>query len=229
MITGQNIQSGIQRQVKSEKYNAACVLSARRIITAIRFVAFMMAVLASVCVKAQTGLTGRTEIIDTTVVSATVDIRFDFKVNATNIDLTYRNNDAQLTKALARIDSMVLNPQMKVSRITVVGIASPEGTFADNKRLSTGRAEAFIRILKDRYSFPDSMYVVSAIPEDWEGCVPCLSGMIPYLMRKRCLPTLTGLSLLPLTSVKSDSNVLTRDVLMHPCTNMYSPTCVARW
>ena len=182
MITGQNIQSGIQTQVKSEKYNAACVLSARRIITAIRFVAFMMAVLASVCVKAQTGLTGRTEIIDTTVVSATVDIRFDFKVNATNIDLTFRNNDAQLTKALARIDSMVLNPQMKVSRITVVGIASPEGTFADNKRLSTGRAEAFIRILKDRYSFPDSMYVVSAIPEDWEGMRSMLVGndTIPY-------------------------------------------------
>lgn len=182
MITGQNIQSEIQTQVKFGKYNAACVLSIRRIITAIRFVAFMMAVLASVCVKAQTGLTGQTEIIDTTVVSATVDIRFDFKVNATNIDPTYRNNDAQLTKALARINSMVLNPQMKVSRITVVGIASPEGTFADNKRLSTGRAEAFIRILKDRYSFPDSMYVVSAIPEDWEGMRSMLVGndTIPY-------------------------------------------------
>ncbi len=182
MITGQNIQLGIQTQVKSEKYNAACVLSVRRIITAIRFVAFMMVALAPVCVKAQTGLMGQIEIIDTTVVSATVDIRFDFKVNATNIDLTYRNNNTQLAKALARIDSMVLNPQMKVSRITVVGIASPEGTYADNKHLSTQRAEAFIRILKDRYSFPDSMYVVSAIPEDWEGMRSMLVGndTIPY-------------------------------------------------
>lgn len=182
MITGQNIQSGIQTQVKFGKYNAACVLSVRRIITAIQFVAFMMVVGVPVCVKAQTGLTGRTEIIDTTVVSATVDIRFDFKVNATDIDRTYRNNDAQLTRALAKIDSMVLNPQMKVSRITVVGIASPEGTYADNKRLSTQRAEAFISILKERYSFPDSMYVVSAIPEDWEGMRSMLVGndTIPY-------------------------------------------------
>lgn len=163
MITGQNIQSEIQTQVKFGKYNAACVLSIRRIITAIRFVAFMMAVLASVCVKAQT------EIPDTTIISTKVQSHIDFRVNLTDIDRTYHCNGSQLEKVLAAIDSMVLKPQMKVARITVVGTASPEGPYENNVRLATDRAEAFIRILKGRYSFPDSIYAVSTIPEDWEG------------------------------------------------------------
>lgn len=176
MITGQNIQSGIQAQAKSGKYNAACVLSIRRIITAIRFVAFMMAVLASVCVKAQT------EIPDTTIISTKVQSHIDFRVNLTDIDRTYHCNGSQLEKVLAAIDSMVLKPQMKVARITVVGTASPEGPYENNVRLATDRAEAFIRILKGRYSFPDSIYAVSTIPEDWEGMriMVAENDTIPY-------------------------------------------------
>ena len=176
MITGQNIQSEIQTQVKFGKYNAACVLSIRRIITAIRFVAFMMAVLASVCVKAQT------EIPDTTIISTKVQSHIDFRVNLTDIDRTYHCNGSQFEKVLAAIDSMVLEPRMKVSRITIVGTASPEGPYENNVRLATDRAEALIRILKGRYSFPDSIYAVSAIPEDWEGMriMVAENDTIPY-------------------------------------------------
>lgn len=56
MITGQNIRSGTQTQVKSEKYNATCVLSTGRMTAAIRCVAFIMIALAPLCVKAQTHL-----------------------------------------------------------------------------------------------------------------------------------------------------------------------------
>lgn len=176
MITGQNIQLGIQTQVKSEKYNAACVLSARRIITAIRVVAFMIVALIPVCVKAQT------EIPDTTVISTKVQSHIDFRVNLTDIDRTYHCNGSQLEKVLVAIDSMVLKPRMKVSRITVVGTASPEGPYENNVRLATDRAEAFIRILKGRYSFPDSIYAVSTIPEDWEGMriMVAENDTIPY-------------------------------------------------
>lgn len=176
MITGQNIQSEIQTQVKFGKYNAACVLSIRRIITAIRFVAFMMAVLASVCVKAQT------EIPDTTIISTKVQSHIDFRVNLTDIDRTYHCNGSQLEKVLAVIDSMVQKLQRKVSRITVMGTASPEGPYENNVRLATDRAEALIRILKGRYSFPDSIYAVSAIPEDWEGMriMVAENDIIPY-------------------------------------------------
>ena len=146
-------------------------------VTAMRFAAviFMTACFAL-------GAKAQTEIADTTVVSAQAGSRIDFKVNLTNIDNEYHGNDVRLEKVLAEIDSMVLNPRMKVKRITVVGTASPEGPYHNNVRLATGRANAFIRILQSRYSFPDSIYAVSTIPEDWEGLRLMLAEdpAIPY-------------------------------------------------
>lgn len=109
------------------------------------------------------------QVADTIVISAQARSRIDFKVNFTEFDRAYHGNESGLEKLLAKIDSMVLNPLMKVKRITVVGTASPEGPYRNNERLATERAKAFISILRSRYSFPDSIYAVSTIPEDWEG------------------------------------------------------------
>ena len=119
---------------------------------------------------------------DTTVTSAQASARIDFKLNLTDVDNDYHGNDAHLEKVLAEIDSMVLNPLKKVERITVIGTASPEGPYHSNALLATDRAKAFIKILQSRYSFPDSVYAVSTIPEDWEGMRMMLTedNSIPY-------------------------------------------------
>lgn len=119
---------------------------------------------------------------DTLTVSAQAQARIDFKVNLTNFDKTYHGNDSALERVLARIDSMVLDPRMRVERITVVGTASPEGPYTNNVRLATERAGAFISILQKRYSFPDSIYAISTIPEDWDGMRMMLAtdNTIPY-------------------------------------------------
>lgn len=121
-------------------------------------------------------------ITDTLTVSARAQARMDFKVNLTNFDKTYHGNDSALEQVLVRIDSMVLDPRMRVERITVVGTASPEGPYQNNVRLAAGRARAFISILQERYSFPDSIYAISAIPEDWDGMRMMLAAdsTIPY-------------------------------------------------
>ena len=121
-------------------------------------------------------------VTDTLTVSAQARARIDFKVNLTDFDRTYHGNDSALGQVLARIDSMVLDRRMRVERITVVGTASPEGPYQNNVRLATGRARAFISILKERYSFPDSIYAISTIPEDWEGMRMMLDAdsTIPY-------------------------------------------------
>lgn len=106
---------------------------------------------------------------DTITISSQAQARIDFKVNLTDFDKTYHGNDSILEPMLVRIDSMVLDPRMRVERITVVGTASPEGPWANNVRLATGRARALISILQARYSFPDSIYAISTIPEDWDG------------------------------------------------------------
>lgn len=108
--------------------------------------------------------------------------RIDFKVNLTALDPAYHSNDLNLKKVLARIDSMLLNPAMKVERIAVVGTASPEGAYENNGRLAAERARAFINILQERYSFPDSIYDIETIAEDWDGMRELLAGNsnIPY-------------------------------------------------
>ncbi|MDE7025036.1 MAG: hypothetical protein K2O88_04050 [Paramuribaculum sp.] len=139
--------------------------------------------MVSVCVaKSQTLISGQSAITDTTFIPAKVQSHIDFRVNLTNIDRSYFSNDAQLKEVLAEIDSMVLNPRMKVGRITVVGTASPEGPYKNNVRLATNRAKAFIRILRERYSFPDSMYAVTTVPEDWDGMrlMVAESDTVPY-------------------------------------------------
>lgn len=119
---------------------------------------------------------------DTLTVSAQAQARIDFKVNLTNFDKTYHGNDSAIEQVLARIDSMVLDPRMRVERITVVGTASPEGPYSKNVSLAAERAGAFISILQKRYSFPDSIYAISTIPEDWDGMRMMLAAdnTIPY-------------------------------------------------
>lgn len=172
MMIRQKIQSGIKTQVKFGKYNATCV-SIERMTVAIRFAAIIMLALMPLCAQAQT---------DTTVITAKVRSHIDFEVNLINVDRDYHGNDTLLLKVLTEIDSMVLTPRMKVERITVLGTASPEGPYDNNVRLATNRAKAFIRILQNRYSFPDSIYAVSTIPEDWEGMRIMLTenDSIPY-------------------------------------------------
>lgn len=119
---------------------------------------------------------------DTLTVSARAQARIDFKVNLINFDKNYHGNDSSLERMLARVDSMVLDPRVRVRRVTVVGTASPEGPYLNNVRLAAGRARAFVAILRARYSFTDSIYAVSTIPEDWEGMRVMLEtdSTIPY-------------------------------------------------
>ena len=135
-----------------------------------------------ISIATSTASAANTDTTDTLTVSAQAQARIDFKVNLTDFDKTYHGNDNALGQVLARIDSMVLDPRMRVERITVVGTASPEGPYPNNVRLATERAGAFISILQARYSFPDSIYAISTIPEDWEGMRMMLDAdsTIPY-------------------------------------------------
>jgi len=167
--------------------------------------AMILIVLLSIATRTASAAT-----TDTLTISAQAHARIDFKVNLTNFDKAYHGNDSTLGQVLARIDSMVLDPRMRVERITVVGTASPEGPYANNVRLATARAGTFISILRARYSFPDSIYAISTIPEDWDGMrmmlaadstIPCGAVVLSFLdetagmdgdTRERRLKSLNG-------------------------------------
>lgn len=106
---------------------------------------------------------------DTVCIAAQAQSRIDFRVNLTDFDTDYHGNDLRLEQMLSELDTMVLNPHVRIKRITILGTASPEGPYQKNVRLATGRANALASILKTRYSFPDSIYTVSIVPEYWDG------------------------------------------------------------
>ena len=158
---------------KEQEYNGG-ICRGKTFVSA-RFIVAAAMLVSSVCIALAQGK-------DSTVTSAQAHARIDFKVNLTEFDGTYHNNDSGLEKILTKIDSLVLAPRKSVERIIVVGTASPEGPYHNNVRLATERAKAFISILKSRYTFPDSIYTVTTIPEDWDGMRQMLmeDSSIPY-------------------------------------------------
>lgn len=93
----------------------------------------------------------------------------DFVVNKTNIDPAYMNNPRELAKITDMISVTRNDPAVTVRSISVIGYASPEGSLANNKRLSEGRANALVGYLVPRFDFPREYYKVMFGGENWEG------------------------------------------------------------
>ena len=98
----------------------------------------------------------------------------DFRVNRTEIDPSYRQNPVELKRILASIDTVKNDRDFTVTEITIKGYASPEGSYAVNKRLAEGRTEALKKYIVDRYGFDKSVIRVESEPENWEGLVEYL-------------------------------------------------------
>ena len=92
-----------------------------------------------------------------------------YRVNKTDIDPTYINNPRELRKILGSIDSVMNDTTSAVLRVWLKGYASPEGSLASNTRLSQGRTESLRQLLKERYHFPDSIFLTAFCAEDWDG------------------------------------------------------------
>lgn len=93
----------------------------------------------------------------------------DFKLNKTNILPDYRNNPEELAKIRATIDSIKSDKDMKITRLSIAGYASPEGPYANNERLARGRTEALARYVQGLYTFPAKLMRTSWEAEDWYG------------------------------------------------------------
>lgn len=99
----------------------------------------------------------------------------DFAVNKTDIRPDYMNNPRELAKIRAMIDELNNDSSIEVKRLDIIGYASPEGSLANNKRLSEGRAMALRDHLATRYEFPLNAYRIIFGGENWDGLVRALS------------------------------------------------------
>ncbi|MBD5220326.1 MAG: OmpA family protein [Bacteroidales bacterium] len=92
-----------------------------------------------------------------------------FKVGRTDIDWTYKANQAELDTILSTINAVKNNPDATVEQILLTGYASPEGSYAGNERLAKGRTEVVKKYVAEHATFPASVYKTSFVAEDWAG------------------------------------------------------------
>lgn len=92
-----------------------------------------------------------------------------FPVNKTEISPDYMSNPAELKKILDTIDAVRDNKDAKVKKISLCGYASPEGPYENNVRLAEGRTVALREYVRQLYEFPENLFTVSSVPEDWKG------------------------------------------------------------
>lgn len=93
----------------------------------------------------------------------------DFPVNKTVIYPDYRRNPQELAAIKHTIDVVNENDDTEITGISIWGYASPEGGYANNKRLAEGRAEALKKYVMSEYGLNASKFTVNATPEDWAG------------------------------------------------------------
>ena len=93
----------------------------------------------------------------------------DFPVNRTEISPTYRRNPEELAKIRSTIDVVANDPDSRITSVTIVGFASPEGSYANNERLAKGRSVSLAEYVRGLYSFDADVMHTSWVAENWEA------------------------------------------------------------
>lgn len=93
----------------------------------------------------------------------------DFIVNRTEIRPTYRRNTVELAKIIESIDLVKNDPDAVITRVTIKGFASPEGSYTNNVRLAMGRTQSLKEYVREHYNFDPAIMSTDYEPEDWEG------------------------------------------------------------
>lgn len=91
----------------------------------------------------------------------------DFIVDRTELRPDYRRNNAELKRMRAKIDSVLFDPTVKVSSISLHGYASPESPYSHNVELSLGRVNTIKNYIQQHYRVEDSKFILNHTPEDW--------------------------------------------------------------
>ena len=91
----------------------------------------------------------------------------DYAQGSAAIDYDFGNNMAELRKVHDLIESIRQNPYSRITKVALVGHASPEGSATDNMLLSADRAVALKDHLKIVHSIPEPAFTVDGRGEDW--------------------------------------------------------------
>lgn len=99
------------------------------------------------------------------------EIFLNFPVNKTVILTDFMDNRSELAKTENMLKEIKDDNNLNVTRIDIVGYASPEGPVKNNEALSKGRTEALKKYLSAGTQFPADIYHVVYGGENWDGLV----------------------------------------------------------
>lgn len=93
----------------------------------------------------------------------------DYPVNKTTIYPNFRRNASELSKVRATIDTVRNDKNVNITKITIHGYASPEGSYSNNARLARERTASMAKYVRNYYSFPNNVLTTKSTAEDWDG------------------------------------------------------------
>ncbi|NDV85007.1 hypothetical protein D0T87_24005, partial [Bacteroides sp. 51] len=91
----------------------------------------------------------------------------DYVQGGSGIDYDFGDNARELRKIHELIESIQQNPYARITGISLVGYASPEGYATDNILLSADRALALRDHLKIVHTLPETLFTADGRGEDW--------------------------------------------------------------
>jgi len=97
------------------------------------------------------------------------EARIQFVVNRTDFNPSLAANRTELEKIRSSIDSVRNNPDIINPQYTIKGYASPEGSYANNVRLSQGRTERLRQYITGSWGVPSEQLHTDSEAEDWQG------------------------------------------------------------
>lgn len=99
----------------------------------------------------------------------TFSCNLDFKVSNYTIYTNYHGNRNALLELDRAINSVKLNNDLKIQKISIIGYSSPDGNTKSNFILSEKRAASFYKYVLSKYNIDKNIIDVSGKGEDWEG------------------------------------------------------------
>lgn len=92
-----------------------------------------------------------------------------FKIESDIIDPAFASNNNYIKELKTTLRAITDNPNNKITKIIVTGIASPDGSYQYNKALAAKRAEAGRDFLITQMAIPSELIQTQSITEDWTG------------------------------------------------------------
>lgn len=85
------------------------------------------------------------------------EIKVDFRVNSTRIDSAFAANSTRISEIISFLSALRSDSAVTLRSVSFCGAASPEGSYAWNRRLARGRLAALEAMVRAQVNIPDSI------------------------------------------------------------------------